>query len=139
VKYLMMVIGNQADYDAMSGKASEGGGPAWTEKDIQAMFEHMGSINNDLSESGEFIDAQGLADTSKGRKVSVDANGATVVTDGPYSETKEVLAGYWVIDVASLERATELAARVYSCPVPEGAPVYPVELRAIGESPKSEA
>ncbi len=52
-----------------------------------------------------------------------------VITDGPYSETKELLAGYWVLDCESLERVTEIAARVARCPQPAGAPDYPVVIR----------
>lgn len=52
--------------------------------------------------------------------MSVDKAGQPVITDGPYSETKELLAGYWVLDCASLERVTEIAARVARCPQPAG-------------------
>ncbi|MGW6568481.1 YciI family protein [Streptomyces sp. NPDC054975] len=135
MKYLVMVQGSQADYDTMSGK---GTGPAWSEKDLQAMFEHMGSINNDLAESGELVDAQGLVEPKRTRHVSVDKDGQPVITDGPYSETKELLAGYWVLDCASMERVTEIAARVARCPQPAGAPEYPVVIRQIDERSESE-
>lgn len=137
MKYLVMVQGSQADYETMSGKRS-GQGPAWSEQDMKAMFEHMGSINNDLAESGELVDAQGLVEPARTRFVSVDKAGQPVVTDGPYSETKELLAGYWVLDCASLERVTEIAARVARCPQPEGAPEYPVVIRQIDERSESE-
>ncbi|MEV0173306.1 YciI family protein [Streptomyces sp. NPDC050803] len=133
MKYLVMVQGTQADYEAMQGRTSEHSPAAWTEKDIQAMFAHMGAINDDLAESGELVDAQGLVEPAKTRLVSRGADGKPVITDGPYSETKELLAGYWVLDCASLERVTEIAARVTQCPVPEGAPEYPVVIRPIGE------
>ncbi|MFF9013074.1 YciI family protein [Streptomyces sp. NPDC014870] len=136
MKYLVMVQGSQADYDTMSGKRP-GQGPAWSEKDLQAMFEHMGSINNDLAESGELVDAQGLVEPRLTRHVSVDKAGQPVITDGPYSETKELLAGYWILDCASLERVTEIAARVARCPQPEGAPEYPIVIRQIDQ--RSEA
>ncbi|MEU9706501.1 YciI family protein [Streptomyces sp. NPDC047981] len=137
MKYLVMVQGSQADYDDMAGKGP-GQGPAWSEKDIQAMFEHMGSINNDLAESGELLDAQGLVEPRLTRHVGVDKAGQPVITDGPYGETKELLAGYWVLDCASLERVTEIAARVARCPQPEGAPEYPVVIRQIDERSASE-
>ncbi|MEU9994769.1 YciI family protein [Streptomyces sp. NPDC050848] len=137
MKYLVMVQGSQADYNTMSGK-EPGQGPAWSEKDLHAMFEHMGSINNDLAESGELVDAQGLVEPRLTRHVSVDKAGQPVITDGPYSETKELLAGYWVLDCASLERVTEIAARVARCPQPAGAPEYPVVIRQIDERSESE-
>ncbi|MFF3767274.1 YciI family protein [Streptomyces sp. NPDC001922] len=132
MKYLVMVQGTQADYEAMAGKASEHS-PAWSEQEIQAMFAHMEAINNDLAETGEMVDAQGLTEPAGTRLVSAGADGRPVVTDGPYGETKELLAGYWVLDCESLERVTEIAARVAQCPVPEGAPDYPVVIRPIQE------
>ncbi|MEV3989561.1 YciI family protein [Streptomyces sp. NPDC049837] len=133
MKYLVMVQGTQADYDAMSGKASAHS-PAWSEKEIQAMFAFMQEINDDLAESGEFVDGQGLAEPRRTRLVSLGEDGRPVITDGPYGETKEVLAGYWVLDCASLDRVTEIAARVARCPQPAGAPEYPVVIRPIMEN-----
>ncbi|MFD0369465.1 YciI family protein [Streptomyces sp. NPDC059071] len=133
MKYLVMVQGAQADYDAMNGKASDHS-PAWSEQELRAMFSYMNNINDDLAETGEFIDGQGLVEPARTRFVTADAEGRPVVTDGPYGETKEVLAGYWVLDCASLERVTEIAARVAQCPQPAGAPVYPVVIRPIDEA-----
>ncbi|TXS55878.1 YciI family protein [Streptomyces sp. t39] len=133
MKYLVMVQGTQADYEAMAGKGSADS-PAWNEKDMQAMVAFMQKINDDLAESGELVDGQGLTSPARTRHVSLDGEGRPVVTDGPYGETKEVLAGYWVLDCASLERVTEIAARVARCPQPEGAPEYPVVIRPIAGS-----
>lgn len=130
MKYLVMVQGSQADYEAMRGNASAGN-PAWSEKDVQAMFAFMGAVNDDLAESGELIDAQGLVEPAKTRCVTAGEDGRPVITDGPYGETKELLAGYWVLECESLERVTEIAARVTQCPAPAGAPARPVVIRAI--------
>ncbi|GAB3007567.1 YciI family protein [Streptomyces pseudoechinosporeus] len=132
MKYLVMVQGTQADYEAQAGKPTAGV-PVWSKEDIQAMYAHMGAINNDLAETGEFIDAQGLVEPAKTRLVSRGADGKPVITDGPYGETKEVIAGYWLLECASLERVTEIAERVISCPVPEGANEYPVVIRPVGD------
>ncbi|QGZ50036.1 hypothetical protein GPZ77_18140 [Streptomyces sp. QHH-9511] len=137
MKYLVMVQGAQADYEAMKGKATAQS-PAWSEQDLQAMFAFMSAINDDLAESGELVDAQGLVEPARTRFVTVDKEGKPVVTDGPYGETKELLAGYWVLDCESLERVTEIAARVARCPQPAGAPEYPVVIRKIDERPESE-
>jgi hypothetical protein len=131
MKYLVMVQGSQADYEAMRGNTSPASPAAWNEKDLQAMYAFMTSINDDLAESGEMVDGQGLAEPGKTRHVSLDADGKPVITDGPYGETKELLAGYWVLDCASLERVTEIAARIARCPQPAGAPDYPVVIRPI--------
>ncbi|MDG4865247.1 YciI family protein [Streptomyces sp. T-3] len=139
MKYLVMVQGSQADYEAMSGKVSAASPAAWSEQDLQAMFAYMGEINNDLAESGELVDAQGLAEPAQTRFVSRGKDGKPVISDGPYPETKELLAGYWVLDCASLDRVTEIALRVTECPVPEGAPEYPVVIRPIPDAGGGEA
>ncbi|MER7404359.1 YciI family protein [Streptomyces sp. NPDC000070] len=130
MKYLVMVQGTQADYEAMRGKASANS-PAWSEEELQAMFAHMGAINDDLSETGELVDAQGLAEPAQTRHVTLGDDGKAVITDGPYSESEELLAGYWVLECESLERVTEIAERVARCPQPAGAPDYPVVIRPI--------
>ncbi|GGW87560.1 YciI family protein [Streptomyces lomondensis] len=130
MKYLVMVQGAQADYDAMRGRASAHS-PVWSEDELKAMFSYMGAINDDLSETGELVDAQGLAEPAQTRHVTLGDDGKAVITDGPYSETKELLAGYWVLECESLERVTEIAERVARCPQPAGAPEYPVVIRPI--------
>ncbi|MFJ1896743.1 MULTISPECIES: YciI family protein [unclassified Streptomyces] len=132
MKYLVMVQGSQAGYEAMRGNASDGV-PAWSEKDVRAMFTFMGSVNDDLAESGELIDANGLTEPARTRFVRAGEDGRPVITDGPYGETKEVLAGYWVLDCESLERVTEIAARVARCPVPAGSPDSAVVIRPIDD------
>ncbi|MXM68366.1 hypothetical protein GR925_34340 [Streptomyces sp. HUCO-GS316] len=130
MKYLVMVQGTQADYEGMRGNASEHA-PAWTEQELQAMYAYMGAINNDLAETGEMIDGQGLAEPAQTRHVRLGDDGKAVITDGPYSETKELLAGYWVLECESLERVTDIAERVARCPGPEGLVNYPVVIRPI--------
>ncbi|MFD5629208.1 YciI family protein [Streptomyces sp. NPDC127072] len=132
MKYLVMVLGTQADYESMRGKPSAGA-PVWSEQELQAMYAHMSAINDDLSESGELVDANGLAEPARTRFVSAGADGKPVITDGPYGETKELLAGYWVLECESLDRVTEIAARVAQCPGPEGLTDYPVVIRPILE------
>ncbi|MFD5076405.1 YciI family protein [Streptomyces sp. NPDC058371] len=130
MKYLVMVQGTQADYEGMRGKPSAGS-PAWSEAELAAMYAFMGAINNDLSETGELVDAQGLAEPGLTRLVTAGEDGRAVITDGPYGETKELMAGYWVLECESLERVTEIAARVTGCPGPEGVTNYPVVIRPI--------
>jgi hypothetical protein len=132
MKYLMMVQGTQADYDAMTGNPSPGS-PAWTEQDMRTMFAFMEEINDELAANGELVDGQGLAEPRRTRFVSLGEDGRPVVKDDPYGRTEQLLAGYWVLDCASLDRVTEIAARVARCPQPEGAPEYPVVIRPIME------
>ncbi|MFC9393734.1 YciI family protein [Streptomyces sp. NPDC057027] len=137
MKYLVMVQGAQADYEAMVGRGTAQY-PSWDKTQLKAMFDHMNAINEEVSARGEMVDAQGLAAPSATRFVTVGADGEPVVTDGPYAETKEVLAGYWVLDCASLDRVTEIAAQVARCPVPPGSPEYPVVIRPIDETGPSQ-
>ncbi|MFE4820761.1 YciI family protein [Streptomyces mirabilis] len=130
MKYLVMVQGTQADYEGMRGKGSAYA-PAWSEQELQAMYAYMGAISDDLSKSGELVDGQGLAEPAQTRLVTAGQDGKAVVTDGPYSETRELIAGYWVLECESLERVTEIAERVTRCPGPEGATNYPVVIRPI--------
>ena len=132
MKYLVMVQCSQADYEAMQGKGSEHS-PAWAQEDVQAMYAFMGALNDDLAESGELVDARGLTEPSRTRTVGLGDDGGSVITDGPYGETKELLAGYWVLDCASLDRVTEIAERVLQCPQPAGAPSYPVVIRPVDD------
>ncbi|MGP4110252.1 YciI family protein [Streptomyces sp. 4N509B] len=134
MKYILMLTGTQADYDAMNGKGSPSA-PAYSESDLKAMFDHMSALNDDLSERGELVDGQGLAEPKQARYVTASADGTPVVSDGPFGETREVLAGYWIVDVETPERAYEIAARAYQCPVPEGTPtVPPVIVRRVDEA-----
>lgn len=138
MKYMLMIFGTQAHYEAMNGTASPGV-PAWSEDELKAMFQHMGALNDDLAESGELVDGQGLTEPAQARLVTADRNGRPVVSDGPYGETKEVLAGYWIVDCENIERATEIAARAYACPVPEGAVPPPIVVHPVSDGPPDQA
>lgn len=115
MKFLIMVQGTQGLYDAMAGQAA--GGRSWTQEELAAMYAHMEALNNELAERGELVDGQGLVEPKQARLVSAKG-GAPVVSDGPYGETKEVVVGYWVVDVENIDRAIEIAARAYECPTP---------------------
>lgn len=137
MKYMILLAGSQQHYDAMAGKSDAL--PNWSPSDIQAMLDHMNTLNEELQQTGEWVDGQGLTDPKDARRVQLEG-GELVVTDGPYAETKEVLAGYWVVECDSLERATEIAERAARCPVPEGFPTgVPVDIRPVGEAPDPNA
>jgi len=129
MKYMILLYGSQREYDAMAGRA--GADQAWSADDFAAMGAFMKSWNNDLVESGEFVEARGLAEPVLTRRVQL-RKGVPVITDGPYPETQEVLAGYTVVECVSFDRATEIAARLAQCPNPLGADAqYMVDVRLI--------
>ncbi|GIH16817.1 YciI family protein [Rugosimonospora africana] len=118
MKYMIMAYASQQDYDGMVGKAT--GKPAWTPEDFAALGEFMTKFNQELVESGELVETRGLDAPVHTRRVGGSAaDGGPVVTDGPYAETQEVLAGYWIVECDSFDRATEIAARLGNGPAPE--------------------
>jgi hypothetical protein len=132
---MIMLMGSQRDYDMITGKAV-GGAPPWTPDEIGAMHEFMAKWNNDLVESGELVDAQGLTAPVHARRVRLQ-DGVPVVTDGPYAETQEVLAGYTIVECESFDRATEIAAKLAHTPHPEHATLtneWYVDIRPVADS-----
>jgi hypothetical protein len=110
--------------------------PEWTPEDIQAHIEFQIALNAHLAESGELVDAQGLAGPEQARFVESDGTGAPVITDGPYPESKELVAGYRILDVDSLQRAIEVAARASAAPGPGGVPLRDrIEVREVMSAP----
>ncbi len=94
----------------------------WAPEDIKASGAAMGAIHEELAASGELVGAEGLTGPEAAKIVTHDGVGAPVVTDGPFAESKEFLAGYWLVDVESEERAIEIAARTSAAPGPGGTP-----------------
>src|ERR1700724_3688871 len=106
MKYMILTHASQQDYDAMSGKPTDR--TVWSAADFAAMGAFMESFNKDLVESGELVETRGLTAPVHARRIQLK-EGVPVVTDGPYAEAEEVLAGYWIVDCESFERATESA------------------------------
>ncbi len=82
----------------------------------EAELAEMGAYNEELVKAGVMLAGEGLLDSSKGARVRFDSNGGTTVIDGPFAETKELLAGFWIWQVKSLEEAVEWVKRM---PAPE--------------------
>ncbi|MCO8273147.1 YciI family protein [Actinoplanes sp. TRM 88003] len=119
MKYIVMMFGDGGEMAATAD-------PAW----VRDMMTFMGDFNAELGKSGELVAAHGLAFPSTAKTVSYE-DGQVAVTDGPYAESKESLAGFWILDVAGEERAVELAGRVAHWSrkvelreVPDGPPDY---------------
>jgi hypothetical protein len=88
----------------------EWGLPQLTEEEIQESFANTGVFNEEIKASGHWVFAGGLEPPSVATVVD-NVNGANVITDGPYLETKEQLGGFWIIEAADLDEALALAAR----------------------------
>lgn len=113
MKYMLMMFGN-------AGEMMEVQSPEW----IRDMIGFMTRLDVELTENGEMVFNAGLADSTAAKLVHADG----LVTDGPYAEAKESLIGFWILDVASEQRITEIATSIakYS---------RIVEVRPVAEAP----
>jgi hypothetical protein len=129
MKYMLMM------HAAPAGWKDAGIG-TWPPADIKAHIQFMHDFNQQLKADGNFVDAQGLDLPSEARVVRAKADGSPAVTDGPFAEAKEFLAGFWIIDVDSTEQAHAIAARISAAPGKGGAPMsIPIELRQVMSAP----
>ena len=129
MRYILLMAAPKAGFETYR---------AWSEKDVQAHFAVLKGINQELSESGEFVATEGLAWPDQAKIVRAGKNGAPV-TDGVFPESKEFLAGYWIVDVENPERAYEIAARISGARGPGGVPLeMPIEVRQIMSSKRDE-
>ncbi|HWB69620.1 MAG TPA: YciI family protein [Solirubrobacterales bacterium] len=104
----------------------------WKPEEIEAHIKFQKDLNAELSERGELIEGQALTSPAQAKFVVADGASAPVVTDGPFPESKELLAGYRMVDVDSLERALEIAAITSAAPGPEGQPIKQrIEVREV--------
>jgi len=108
-----------------------------TPEDIGKHIGFMKDLNAKLKATGEYVDAQGLTLPNEAMMVQAKTGAPPAVTDGPFPESKEFLAGYWILDVKSKERIVEIAATISAAPGPAGAAMnFPVEVRAVGVAPE---
>ncbi|WP_438013700.1 YciI family protein [Sorangium sp. So ce315] len=115
------------------------GGPyqvaSWPQKDLHAHIAFMKSFHKKLTDSGELVAAEGLAGPEQAKLVRAGKDG-TPITDGVFPETKEFLAGYWIVEVDTPERAYEIAAEASAAPGPGGAPLnMGIEVREVMSGP----
>lgn len=121
------------------GPVESGMGPIheWSQADIEAHIEFQIALNQELAALGELVDAQGLTGPEAARFVTSDGQGPPVVSDGPFPEAKELVAGYRIIEVDSPERAVEIAARISAAPGIGGAPIrQAIEVREVFSIPE---
>jgi hypothetical protein len=128
MKYMLMMNAPRGDGDW--GVAN------WSPDDLKAHIGFMKRFSKELGDAGELVGAEGLASPGQARLVRAGKGGAPEVTDGPFPEAKEFLAGYWIVDVENPERAYAIAARASAAPGPRGAPLnMPIEVREVMSGP----
>jgi hypothetical protein len=120
VKYLIAMFGDQATM--VETKSTE-----W----IKDMIRFMEDLDRELADSGERVESVGLADPTTAKTVRF-VNGAPVPTDGPFAESKESLAGYYIVDVEGEDRALEIASKIV------GHIQEPIEVRQVADAPPEE-
>ena len=112
----------------------------WAPEDFRAHIAFMNRFNEELTAAGEFVGGEGLAAPGEAKIVRAGKDGAPVVTDGPFPESKEFLAGYWIVEVDRPERAYEIAAQASAAPGPGGKPlIIPIEVRQVMSAPLPDA
>ena len=121
---------------------SPGKGPyqiaKWPHEDLRAHISFMKEFAKRLGANGELVDGQGLAGPDQARLVKAGADGAPV-TDGVFPESKEFLAGYWIVDVDTAARAYAIAAEASMAPGPGGKPLHlSIEVREVMSAPPSD-
>ena len=132
MKYMLMMHAPRAGWE----KAGIG---SWPPEDIKAHIGFMKRFAQELTASGDLVDAQGLAMPQEARVVRAGANGKPEVTDGPFAEAKEFLAGYWIVDCETPQHAYEIAARASAAPGRGGKPLnMPIEVREVMSAPPVE-
>ena len=132
MKYMLMM------HTPRTGWTTAGIG-TWPPEDIKAHIGFMMQFNKALKQAGELVGAEGLAGPEAARLVRAGANGAPEVTDGPFAEAKEFLAGYWIVDVEKPEQAYAIAARASAAPGPGGRPLnMPIEVREVMSAPPAD-
>ena len=112
--------------------------PGWQKQDIQRHIAFMKDFCKELREAGVLVAAEGLALPEQAKLVQAGKDGAPI-TDGVFPESKEFLAGYWIVDVETPEQAYEIAARASAAPAMGGAPLnMPIEVRQVMSGPPEE-
>jgi hypothetical protein len=122
MKYILMMNGTKSDFESYA---------KWSKQDIEANVAFMRNFSKELKDTGVYVDTKGLAWPQEAKIVRAGADGEPI-TDGIFPESKEFLAGYWIVDVESPEQAYKIAARASAAPGPGGKPGdMPIEVRQV--------
>ncbi|HEX5053248.1 MAG TPA: YciI family protein [Planctomycetota bacterium] len=130
MKFMLMMQGTQSGWESMG---------SWAPAEIQAHIGFMLKLVQELTGSGELVLAEGLDVPANARIVRAQKANAPLVTDGPFPEAKEFLAGFWIVECSSVDRVIEIAAKASTAPGPGGAPLgIPIEVRQVMNHPSLE-
>ena len=130
MKYILLMSGTKAGVESYF---------SWSQTDRDAHMAVLQSLGKELSASGEFVATQGLAEPREARIVRGEKDGMPV-TDGIFPESKEFLLGYWIVEVATPERAYAIAGRISAAPGPGGVPTnMPIEVRRFATPPQAKS
>ena len=122
MKYILMMSATKEAFEWYS---------KWPKEDLQANIAFMRGFNKELKDSGVLVLTEGLAFPDQARMVHAGSDGSPI-TDGIFPESKEFLAGFWIVDVESPEEAYKIAARASAAPAPAGTPgTMPIEVRQV--------
>ncbi len=131
MKFMLIMQGTQQGWESMI--------TTWSPAEIQAHIAFMHSLNKELIEAGELVLAEGLDVPRNAKIVRAQRADKPTVTDGPFAETKEFLAGFWIVDCPTQKRAVEIAAKASTAPGPGGTPLgFPIEVRQVMSAPPHE-
>lgn len=133
MKFMLMM-------NAPRGKTGDWNVANWTPEELKAHVGFMVRFHKELKDEGALVGAEGLASPGEARIVRAGKSaGSPEVTDGPFAEAKEFLAGYWLVDVESPEQAYAIAGRASAAPGPGGKPMnMPIEVRQVMSGPPVE-
>lgn len=130
MKFLLLMNVTRRDWEAIG---------TWPPQAVEAHLRFMHRIVEELRTTGELLLAEGLDVPANAKIVKAAREDAPLVSDGPFAETKEFLAGFWLVEVASAQRAHAIAARASTAPGPNGAPMaIPIEVRQVMSAPSIE-
>jgi hypothetical protein len=125
MKYILLMNGTRPDFERYA---------KWSKKDLEANVAFMRAFSKELKDSGVFVSSEGLGWPNDAKLVRAGSNGQPI-TDGVFPESKEFLAGYWIIDVENPEQAFTIAARLSQAPGPgEKTGGMPIEVRQVMSS-----
>lgn len=128
MKYMLMMNTPSRSYEILN----------WSESDFSAHIQFMHEFNRTLRDAGEWVLGEGLSGPEQAKLVRADKNGQPI-TDGVFPESKEFLAGFWIVDVDSPERAYAIAAEASLAPGAKGEPLYlAIEVRQVMSPPPSD-
>jgi hypothetical protein len=131
MRYMLMM-------HAPRGKTGEYQVNSWSPEELKAHIAFMHDLNKDLRNAGELVGAEGLAAPGDAKLVRASKNNVPA-TDGVFPESKEFLAGFWIVEVDRPERAYEIAAKASSAPGPGGTPlIIPIEVRQVMSAPPTD-